>query len=53
MQEQYIPPDLKLAGKTNELVLGSLGPGFDAYGQAMPHGKEFETDEIPPPLEGE
>jgi hypothetical protein len=45
-EEPYVIPELKLVGDTNEVVLGSLGVGFDFLGQHMPAGKEFETDDL-------
>jgi hypothetical protein len=47
MQEQYIEPDLKLVGGTNEVVLGSMRIGFDLLSEAMEHRMEFETDDCP------
>jgi hypothetical protein len=45
MQENYVAPELKLVGGTNEVVLGSMRVGFDFYGEMLPIGKEFEPDE--------
>ena len=45
MQENYAAPELKLVGETNEVVLGSTRVGLDFYGEQLPGGKEFETDE--------
>ena len=46
-KEPYVIPELKLVGDTNEVVLGSLGVGFDYLGQYLPPGKEFEMDYLP------
>lgn len=47
MQEQYVAPDLKLVGGASDVVLGSLGIGFDFFGEQVPHSMEFETEDMP------
>jgi hypothetical protein len=46
-EEPYVIPELKLVGDTNEVVLGSMGIGFDLVGEHLSGGLEFETDELP------
>lgn len=45
-EEPYVMPELKLVGDTSEVVLGSMGVGFDYLGQSLPGGKEFEVDDL-------
>ena len=45
MLEPYTAPELKFAGRTNKVVLGSMVAGTDFYSQRMPPGMEFEEDE--------
>ena len=47
MQEQYVSPELKLAGETDELVLGSTRVGFDLSNEILPPNMEFEPDDLP------
>lgn len=46
MLKPYIKPELKLAGDTDDVVLGSTAVGNDLYSQRMPPGMEFEDDEL-------
>jgi hypothetical protein len=46
-EEPYVIPELKLVGDTNEVVLGSMGIGFDFVGEHLSGGREFEMDELP------
>jgi hypothetical protein len=46
-EEQYVIPELKLVGDTSDVVLGSMGVGFDYIGEHLPGGKEFEMDDLP------
>ncbi len=45
MQERYVAPDLKLVGRADEVVLGSMRVGFDFDSEMMPPGMEFEKDD--------
>jgi hypothetical protein len=47
MQEQYVAPELKLVGETNEVVLGAMRIGGDLYSELMSDDMEFETDGSP------
>jgi hypothetical protein len=47
-QELYVIPELKLVGDTSEVVLGSMGIGFDVMGEHLSGGREFDTDDGPP-----
>ena len=44
MQEQYIAPELKLVGETDEVVLGLNAIGIDIRDEFMVQDMEFETD---------
>lgn len=43
-QEQYVAPELKLVGETNDVVLGGLGAGGDIWGMYWIPGMEFESE---------
>jgi len=45
-EELYVIPELKLVGNTNDVVLASMGVGFDYLGEHLPGGKEFEMDDL-------
>jgi len=45
MQKQYVAPELKLVGETDEVVLGSMRVGFDFDSERSPGRMEFETDD--------
>lgn len=44
MQEQYIAPELRLVGQTDEVVLGLGGVGSDAWGEISIPDMEFLPD---------
>jgi hypothetical protein len=43
-QEQYVVPELKLVGETDDVVLGGLGSGGDIWGMYQYSEMEFEAD---------
>ena len=45
MQEQYMMPELRIVGKANEVVLGSLGVGGDIRDELLIPDSEFQTDQ--------
>jgi hypothetical protein len=47
MQKKYEAPELKLAGETENVVLGGSGIGVDMFGEDLGIDMEFETDEEP------
>ena len=47
MHEQYESPELKVVGKADEVVFGSLLAGTDIGDQFLPHDLEFLADQIP------
>jgi hypothetical protein len=44
MHEEYVEPELKLAGEASEVVKGSQGAGVDLDAMLLFHGMEFEDD---------
>ena len=51
MQEQYTSPELKLVGKADEVVFGSLVAGTDIGDQYLAHDSEFQADQEVPALQ--
>ncbi len=43
-KEQYVAPDLKLVGATNDVVFGVTGVGDDYAGEIYIPEMDFETD---------
>jgi len=50
MTERYESPKLKLVGKANNVVFGSLGVGDDVRDEFMPGDVEFLADQGIPRL---
>ncbi len=44
MQQEYVAPELKLAGEANEVVLGLGGAGSDLAGEIIVGHMEFQAD---------
>jgi hypothetical protein len=47
MQKNYEAPELKLAGETENVVLGGGGIGVDMFGEDIWNEMEFEKDAEP------
>jgi len=43
-QEQYVAPELKLVGETDDVVLGGVGSGGDIWGMYLYVDMEFESE---------
>jgi hypothetical protein len=52
MQKQYETPELKLVGKADEVVLGSLIVGSDIRDEYVVAESEFLADQELPGLQG-